>query len=76
MITTTMTMTRLGKPHEGTSKSIGLMTKLTTSNGMYLSVSFHLRIFHFMYIRTGSIEVFRHDTVKHISEIQEISRFD
>ena len=49
--------------------------QVTTSNGIYLCVSFYLRIFHFMFAQAGSIEVFRHDIMEHISEIRAISRF-
>ena len=45
--------------------------QVTTSNGLYwiyLCVSFHLRIFHYMFVRAGSLEVFRgHDIMEHIS---------
>ena len=52
--------------------------QVTTSNGIYwiyLCVSFHLHIFHFMFVRAGSIKVFRHDIMEHNSEIRVISRF-
>ena len=76
MITTPTTMTKYALLTSRGHVEIGRFDDKSLQVMEYIKyICFHLRIFHFMFVGAGSIEVFRHDIMEHINEMRVISCF-